>query len=341
MQALTPSRRWYRADNIRYILLFNVIAEHMITQTGCFPHPVLNLVATWSRLITMPGFCFLSGYFSKNTDKGYDSALADFLVPYLIFNTLFTLIFGSDYPTIFSPTFQYWYLLSMFCWKLMAKTLIRLRGALPLSIVVALLVGACPDVTNFLSLSRTIVFLPYFIAGLKMSREDVGKLETLPKWVVGAAAVLVLGAMGALSLHGYFDHRFYYNWNSYFYYHMTPWAGMLWRAVGFAASSVLVVALFVFVPDRRLPVIRDGGTRTMVPYLLHSYAVMWVRYLLVFIPALDRWYILLPFAVVSSVGLMTVLGLPSLDSLYKQLFGRLRQELFPPEGALVPAGEKE
>lgn len=26
--------RWFRADNIRWILLFNVIAEHMLTQTN-------------------------------------------------------------------------------------------------------------------------------------------------------------------------------------------------------------------------------------------------------------------------------------------------------------------
>ncbi len=333
------SRRWYRADNIRWLLLFNVIVEHMITLTGCFPHPVLELVATWSRLVTMPGFCFLSGYFSKNTDKGYDNAIVDFLVPYIIFNTLFTLIFGSDYPTIFSPTFQYWYLLSMFCWKLTAKTLVKIRGIIPLSIAAALLVGICPDVTNFLSLSRTIVFLPYFLVGLKMSREDVRKIEQLPKWAVGAAVVLVLAVMGWLNWHGYFDHRFYYNWNSYFYYHLPPWTGMMWRAVGFIASPVLVIGLFVFVPDRSLPVIRDGGTRTMVPYLLHSYFVMWVRYLLIFVPALDRWYILLPFALASGVGLMCLLGLPALDQLYKSLFGGLKRKMFAPAKALAAASK--
>ena len=33
--AAAPARkRWYRADNIRWLMLFNVIAEHMLTQTG-------------------------------------------------------------------------------------------------------------------------------------------------------------------------------------------------------------------------------------------------------------------------------------------------------------------
>lgn len=323
------SKRWFRADNIRWILLFNVIMEHTITLTECFPHPVLKLVATWSRLVTMPGFCFLSGYFSKKTDKGYDSAIVDFLIPYLIFNSLFVLIFGSDYPSIFSPTFQYWYLVSMFCWKIMAKTLIKIRGILPISIVVALLVGAAPDVNNFLSVSRTIVFLPYFLLGMKMNREDVRKIEELPKALVALAVVAVLAGMGAANYFGLFDHRFYYNWNSYAYYGYNFWQGMLWRALGFVSSAVLVVGLFVFIPDRSLPVIRDGGTRTMVPYLLHSYIVMYVRYMLVFIPALDRWYVMLPLGIVLGVGLMCLLGLPALDELYKSMIGGIKKFLFP------------
>ena len=115
---------------------------------------------------------------------------------------------------------------------------------------------------------------------------------------------------------------------------------MLWRAVGFVVSPVLVIGLFVLVPDRSLPVIRDGGTRTMVPYLLHSYVVMWVRYLLFFVPALDRWYILLPFAAISGVGLMYVLGLPALDELYKSLFGGLKRKMFAPPDALTVSKEK-
>ena len=95
-----PKKRWFRADNIRYILLFNVIAEHMLTQTGICAgvapvnitaHWIVTVIVCWSRMITMPGFCFISGYFSKKGYKCYQSAVFDFLVPYLIFNSLFVL----------------------------------------------------------------------------------------------------------------------------------------------------------------------------------------------------------------------------------------------------------
>ena len=324
-------KRWYRADNIRYILLFNVIMEHMLTQTGCTQYPIITLVVNWSRLITMPGFCFLSGYFSKKTDKCYETAISDFLLPYLVFNTLFVLIFGqgADSNNFLSPTFVYWYFLSMFTWKIMARALMKMRFILPLSFVMALAAGSFVDVHNFLSLSRTIVFLPYFLLGMKMSREDVAKIENLPKALVIPLVALTLAGMGWLNLRGIYDHEFYYNWNSYAFFGLSLWQGLGLRLLGFAASSVLVVGLFSLVPDRSLPVMRDGGRRTMVPYVLHPYIIMDVRYLVAFLPAMDRWYIMLPLAIGMGVGLMTLLGLPALDELYKDIFNFLKKIFFP------------
>lgn len=337
---LAGSRRWYRADNIRFILLFNVIMEHMLTQTGCTQYPIITLVVNWSRLITMPGFCFLSGYFSKKTDKCYETAISDFLLPYLVFNGLFVLVFGqgADSNNILSPTFLYWYLLSMFTWKIMAKALIKMRFILPLTFVAALIVGCFEDVHNFLSLSRTIVFLPYFILGMKMSREDVAKIENLPKALVIPLVAVTLAVMGWLNLKGIYDHEFYYNWNSYAFFGMGPVKGMLFRILGYVASSILVVGLFSLMPDRELPVVKDGGRRTMVPYVLHAYLVMDVRYLVAFVPAMDRWYIMLPLAIFLGVALMKLLGLKALDELYKDIFGFLKNLFFPQPKAEDKAG---
>ncbi len=328
--AVTP-QRWYRADNIRFILLFNVIFEHCLTQTGCAQYGIVTLLVNWSRLITMPGFCFLSGYFSKKTDKCYQTAIADFLIPYLVFDGLFVLIFGqgADSNNILSPTFLYWYLLSMFTWKLIGGALVKMRFILPLSLAAALLVGGFEDVNNFLSLSRTIVFLPYYLLGMKMSREDVAKMEKLPKHLVIPAVAAVLALMGWLNLKGFYDHEFYYNWNSYAFFGYGFWEGVLWRAVGFIASGVLIVGLFSLMPDRDLPVVRDGGKRTMLPYVLHAYIIMDLRFLLAATPALNRWYIMIPLAIVTAVLLMKLFGLKALDELYKDIFGFIKKTLFP------------
>ena len=321
--------RWFRADNIRWFLIFNVIVEHMLTQTNITGNWLITVIVCWSRMITMPGFCFISGYFSKKGDKCYQSAVFDFLVPYLIFNTLFVACFGTSAPNIFTPTFAYWYLVCMFCWKLCTKLLQQVKYIIPLSFIVALAVGLCSGVDGvgrFLSLSRTIVFLPYYVIGMKMSRADVKKLEDLPKILVLVVTLAVMAVWGWLNVRGWFDIDFFYNWEPYagmaddlsaFSYSIGK--GLLLRVLGYIVSGVLIVFLFCLVPDRSLPVIRDGGTRTMVPFLLHTYFVMYVGILYKYVPALDHWYITLPIALVMGVGLVCLLGLPILNDAYNWL----------------------
>ena len=338
--AAAPAKaRWFRADNIRYLLLFNVSAEHMLTQTGVgsgvapvniTAHWIVTVIVCWSRMITMPGFCFISGYFSKKGYKCYQSAVFDFLIPYLVFNSLFVLCYGTSAPNIFTPTFAYWYLMCMVFWKLMTKWLQQIRYILPISVVVALLVGAfCPDVGHFLSVSRTIGFLPFYILGMQLSREDVRKLENLPKIPVALATAVVLGVWGWLNVKGVFHIDFFYYWASYggdpahpefalFSYGL--WKGLALRFLGYFVSMLQIVFLFVFVPDKSLPVMRDVGTRTMVPYLLHTYVIMFMRnaYTLLFqaIPALNQWYVTVPAALLVAVGVLSALGTHTLNDWY-------------------------
>ncbi len=338
--AAAPTKaRWFRADNIRYLLLFNVIWEHMLTQTGIgtgaapvniTAHWIVTVLVCWSRMITMPGFCFISGYFSKKGYKCYQSAVFDFLIPYLVFNSLFVLCYGTSAPNLFTPTFAYWYLMCMVFWKLMTKWLQQIKYILPISVVVALLVGAfCPDVGHFMSVSRTIGFLPFYVLGMQMSREDVRKLENLPKIPVAVATAVVLGVWGWLNVKGIFHINFFYYWASYsgdpahpefalFSYGL--WKGLALRFLGYFVSMLQIIFLFVFVPDRSIPVMRDVGTRTMVPYLLHTYVIMFMRnvYSLLFqaVPMLNQWYVTVPVALLVAVGVMCALGTHTLNDWY-------------------------
>ena len=336
--AAAPAKRprWFRADNIRYILLFNVIAEHMLTQTDINYNWLVTVIVCWSRMITMPGFCFISGYFSKKGDKCYQSAVSDFLIPYIIFNSLFVLCWGSSAPNIFTPTFAYWYMMCMFAWKLVTKALQQIKYVIPLSFITALLVGAfCPDVGHFLSLSRTIGFLPFYVIGMKMSREDVRRLEELPKLPVILVTMAVLGVWGWLNVKGVFHIDFYYYWLPYvgadrpdcfFSYGIVK--GLILRALGYVVSGIQIIFLFCIIPDRSLPVMRDGGTRTMVPYLLHTYVIMFMKNVYYLVPALDRWYLTIPIALLMAVGVMSLFGLPSLNDMYNDLVKAIKKLLF-------------
>ena len=337
-----PRKRWFRADNIRYILLFNVIWEHMLTQTGITENWIITVLVCWSRMITMPGFCFISGYFSKKGDKCYQSAVFDFLIPYLIFNSLFVLCWDTSAPNVFTPTFAYWYLVCMFCWKLMTKALQQIKYILPLSIVAALLVGGlCSDVSHLLSLSRTIGFLPFYVLGMQLSRDDVAKLEKLPRLPMLLITMIVLGVWGWLNVKGVFHIDFYYYWEPYVGvegpFHTFSYGfgkGLILRALGYLVSMLQIVFLFCIVPDRSLPIMRDIGTRTMVPYLLHTYVIMFMKNIYAILPALDRWYIVVPMAFLVAVGVLSALGGNGLNDLYGDLI-KFIKKLFYQEPAKV------
>ena len=352
-----PKKRWFRADNIRYILLFNVIAEHMLTQTGLdyvtigdtitaipvniTPGWIVTVIVCWSRMITMPGFCFISGYFSKKGYKCYQSAIFDFLVPYLIFNSLFVLCYGTSAPNVFTPTFAYWYLMCMFFWKLLTKALQQIKYIIPISFIAALLVGAfCPDVGHFMSISRTIGFLPFYVIGMKMSREDVAKIEKLPKIPVFIVTMAVMAVWGWMNVKNIFHIDFFYYWASFsgdpahlaFCEAWAPYSlvkGLLLRIGGYIVSFMLVFFLFVFVPDKSLPVMRDVGTRTMPPYLLHTYVIMFMQniYSIVFAahPMLNQWYVTVPIALLMGVAVMSVLGLPVFNEWYGALINWIKK----------------
>ena len=333
----SPKRaRWFRADNIRYILLFNVIWEHMLTQTGITENWIITVLVCWSRMITMPGFCFISGYFSKKGDKCYQSAVFDFLIPYLIFNSLFVFCWGTSAPNIFTPTFAYWYMMCMFTWKIFTKALQQVKYILPISIVVAILVGGlCTDVNHFLSFSRTLGFLPFYIIGMKMSREDVAKLENLPKIPVLLVTMVVLGVWGWLNVKGVFHIDFYYYWapyeGSHDIWHTYSYSflkGAILRALGYIVSAIQIIFLFCIVPDKSLPVMKDIGTRTMVPYLLHTYVIMFMKNLYAIVPVLDQWYITVPMAFLIAVAVLSGLGGHTLNNLYGDLIKWIKKLLY-------------
>ena len=108
--------------------------------------------------------------------------------------------------------------------------------------------------------------------------------------------------------------------------------GLLLRAFGYVVSFLLIIFLFVFVPDRSLPVMRDVGTRTMPPYLLHTYVIMFMRtlYALLFtaVPQLNQWYVTIPIAVIVAVAVMSVLGMPVFNSWYGALMNWIKKLLY-------------
>ena len=158
-------------------MIFLVVFAHSLGQISAVP-----VNSSWLKFVYyvifsfhMPVFIFISGWFSApgNTDK----AISKYLIPYILANTVYGLSgsllnrnFLIENLNPFSPHWTFWYLLSLFFWKVLHESVSTLKYPILFTLILALAAGAFKDVGYFLSLSRTIAFFPYYLAGYYMHK---------------------------------------------------------------------------------------------------------------------------------------------------------------------------
>lgn len=264
-------------DNLKLVLIFLVVLGH-------FLYPVspggklVNMTYYWIYLFHMPAFVFVSGFFAgsyvKNSSRR-EEKLAGFLLLYVFFilcTWAVKLLFGFpvDPKEILSTSSAPWYMLAMFFWYLIIPFASRIKPVIlfPLSLTLGLIAGVFPECGNFLALSRTIVFFPFFLAGYYFDGSLTGKIR--PWMKVSAALFLIVCALFLLfrfdSVSPYLE--IIYANRSYSRLKFSNPEGILYRFLWYGAASAMTAALIAAVPRRRFP-FTYIGERTMSIFVLH------------------------------------------------------------------------
>jgi fucose 4-O-acetylase-like acetyltransferase len=164
-----------RIDSIKFCLIVLVILGHTV-ELGVEKSDTLSKIALdWVYMFHMPLFVFISGYFSrKKTTKVFFSSSLSLLEPLLFFQILsigLRSIIKHDITieSILTPWFVLWYLLSLTYWRTILqvipnKFLKHPKLIICLSFAVGILGGWLPF-NRFLSIQRTLAFLPFFVLG--------------------------------------------------------------------------------------------------------------------------------------------------------------------------------
>nr|WP_317357757.1 acyltransferase family protein [uncultured Tyzzerella sp.] len=171
-------------DNIKGLLIFLVVFGHSLELLKN-EYIIANIIYTFIYFFHMPAFIFISGYFSKDLKKSQDSAFEKFLLPFLIITlpwNIVSFILGiTDNYSFFTPAWAMWYLFSMFIWKLLLPYLLKIKRIFKISIFLGITAGLFMEFNSFMSISRTITFLPYFLAGYFFDDTLIEKLRKKPK----------------------------------------------------------------------------------------------------------------------------------------------------------------
>ncbi|WP_413358770.1 acyltransferase family protein [Robertmurraya sp. 2P01SA] len=184
-----------KLDNVKGVLIFLVVLGHTI---GASKEGLVTLV-NFIYSFHMPAFIFISGYFSKNPTF---KKILNLLLLYFIFQSLYSVIryFIGDFPqlqfTFGKPHTHLWYIVSLGFWYALALLLkhLPLGKILKLLLIVFILLISFysrlyadelveiiqSHYTNMhtqtLSILRTFVFLPFFLAGFYLQEKQMKNL---------------------------------------------------------------------------------------------------------------------------------------------------------------------
>lgn len=168
------SCRDIRFDNYKGVLITLVVVGHFLW--GYRDVEAYRQICLAIYLFHMPAFVLISGYFRKPTIKA--ASICQLLVSFFLINTLMMVfsvsVLGADIHLL-SPYYSCWYLLALVAWRLLLPLIASVKSPsvmMGLSILLALSVGFCDEVTNQFALSRTVSFFPFFLFGYYLKNEE-------------------------------------------------------------------------------------------------------------------------------------------------------------------------
>lgn len=272
-------RNW-KLDNMKGILIFLVVVGHLLE---------LNLKNNSNRMLYfgiylfhMAAFSFTTGYFAKFRPK---KMLCKIVAPYLIFQIIYTLFVRIvlEQPLEFSvkkPYFILWYLMAMMFWFCLIPIIDRKTNKSKLlilicSILIALAVGFLPHIGRTYSISRMLVYLPFFISGFYTKNTLFSKrmMQSTKQPGMGLLFIAVLCLISFVAIFKRFSINALYEANSYQKGGYTIWFRLIHIIIGF----LMTAALFLGIPNKKLSIITFLGQHTMVIFLLHGFFVLLLK----------------------------------------------------------------
>lgn len=265
-------------DNLKFILVLCVVFTHFLFEYRETPL-MLSMFNSMCSFI-MPVFIFISGYLSKNIQTHRTKDITLLLVPYFVLELL-NLVYskvthmGYGNKSLLTPTYQNWYLLSLFFWRLIVPYFKSIRPVYAITVAfgISFLAGFVNQFGEFLSLYRTFFYFPIFILGFYA--KDIHTITERPKWQKLIAFILFfifLASIAVISLGNPFkaDDLFYAFLPNYGY--TENWASIILRNTALFSSIICGYCFLYMIPKKKV-FITSLGINTLYVYLFHMFLV--------------------------------------------------------------------
>ncbi|MDU3775266.1 MAG: acyltransferase family protein [Clostridium perfringens] len=289
---MKTQNRNYLIDNSKGLLIFLVVLGHSLEFIRK-DYEVARLLYVFIYEFHMPVFVFISGYLSKNVEKGRRNAVRNFLTPFLLFNIIWNLITlvgplflrgkFTNLPSeqafsFFTPGWALWYIFAMFLWKILLPDLLKFKNIFILSIIAGIFVKLSGEFGSYMALSRTITFAPFFLAGYYSSEEKLKRFRKFTRFnilnKVPSILILIIGVLIALIFVNYSNiaDEFFWADRSYSNFNIEIFTGILLYIAVYIIGFAFVYVFINLMPENQT-FLSKIGKNTLSVYFLHTYFI--------------------------------------------------------------------
>ena len=289
---MKTQNRNYLIDNSKGLLIFLVVLGHSLEFIRK-DYEVARLLYVFIYEFHMPVFVFISGYLSKNVEKGRRNAVRNFLTPFLLFNIIWNLITlvgplflrgeFTELPSeqafsFFTPGWALWYIFAMFLWKILLPDLLKFKNIFILSVIAGIFVKLSGEFGSYMALSRTITFAPFFLAGYYSSEENLKRFRKFTRFniinKVPSILILIIGVLIALIFVNYSNiaDEFFWADRSYSNFNIEIFTGILLYIVVYIIGFAFVYVFINLMPENQT-FLSKIGKNTLSVYFLHTYFI--------------------------------------------------------------------
>lgn len=270
---MSNTKRNYLYDNIKAVLISFVVAAHYVRVSGIFEYNQFNTVFyTFAFSFIMQGFFFISGFFSKKTEKCHNGAVDNFLIPYIVFTILMYLtrliLNGEANLQFYSPTHGMWFFLNMFVYRYIIKYAVKIKGIRILSFLFYTFAGLFPLLGRTLSLGRIFSFFMFFIFGYFADEEIFKKIRSFKKIYVIPVLIVSVCLFSYSVIHAEPDVEMF-QFREYFgAYGISNIQGIVFRLILLLFTIIFLSGIINLSPEKKC-FLTTIGQRTLPVFVFH------------------------------------------------------------------------
>lgn len=279
----TALKRESYFDNAKFILIFLVVFGHFL-QTFIADYAGVRVLYIYIYTFHMPAFVLISGFFAKSFGKpGYlKKTMKKLILPYVFFQLIYSIFYyfllSKDNLSIqfLDPEWSLWFLLSLFFWNIMLFIFAKIKPwkSICIALFVGLVAGYFDIIGGYLSLSRTLVFFPFFLVGYFLKKEHFYYLKTHFVMILGGIFIVLL--LSFITFHPNLNDKWFLGSKPYANFVEVKSLGLFIRALVYLISFGSIAAFFSFIPRKRL-FFTKWGKNTLYVNLLHGFFIKFFR----------------------------------------------------------------